>query len=248
MLRRALLFLVLALAGCTGSPPAAGPPGAHAMGPVFLCHGSWPDGPALWADDLRDRLRERGIEGLVVPYIAIAGFGTGAPAERIAGFQRELRWHHARTDCRAPLRLCGVGYSSGTQVLAEAAAAGARFERCWFAGSAVSMWNAVLGDALRQERIEGLVNWFSPLDLIVWVKFGAGIYGYHGAGYQRVFNRVHFWPHMMPLWRRDAAVEELVDELCARAETSKGVSHTCFEDRAYRAWYEEARERLRVEW
>lgn len=240
-----LLALLLLLVGCVGSPPP-GPPGAHPIGPVFLCHGSWPDGPALWADDLRERLHERGIEGLVVPSLMIAGFGTGAPAERIADFQAALRARHAATSCRSPLRMMGVGYSSGTQVLAEAAAGGARFERCWFAGSPITMWNAVLGDALRQERIESLVNYFSPLDGIVWVKLGAGIFGYHGGDYARVYNRVHLWPHVTPRWRREYAVEQLLDELCERA--GDAAPHTCFGDPDYLAWYEGARERLRVDW
>lgn len=216
------------------------------MGPVFLCHGSWPDNAWFWTDELAERLREEGIEAAVVPYTVLVGFGTGAPAKRIASFEGELRARHSRSSCRAPLRLMGVGYSSGTEVLALVAEEGARLERCWFAGSPLSLWNGTLRQALRAGRIGRLVNWFSPLDGLMWITAGSGVFGYHGAGWSQVDNRVHFWPHVMPRWRREYAVDELIEELLALGLDQP--RHTCWTDPAYRAWYRSARESLRVEW
>jgi len=244
---RSVLAAALALlSACSGPEYPPTPPGDHPLGPVFLVHGSWPDFAGLWADDMAEALRARGIEGVLVPCFMLVGLGTGAPGERIAAFEAQLRYRHARTDCAAPLRLGGVGYSSGTDVLLVAAEEGAQLERVVFGGSPLSLWNGDLEDQLVAGRIEHLVNYFSPFDGLVWITFGSGQYGYHtgGSGQPRVDNRVHFWLHVTPLFNRDGYVEEVVEDL-ARLE---GPRHTCYADPDYRAWYEDARERLRSDW
>ena len=240
------LSLPLALAGCCGPEYPDAPPGDHPVGPVFLCHGSWPDFPYWWTDDMAEALRARGIEAVLVPYFVLSGIGTGAPAERIAAFEAKLRWRHARTECRAPLRLAAVGYSSGTDVVLESAMAGAVYERVYFGGSPLALWNQDVERALVRGRIKRLVNYFSPFDGLVWITLGSGVYGYHagGSAQHHVDNRVHFWLHVTPLFRRDTYLEEVSGELAACA----GLRHTCYDDADYRAWYVAARERLRTDW
>lgn len=236
--------LVALLTACVGPALPEGPPGDAPLGPVFLVHGSWPDNPWLWVDDLQEALQAAGVASLSVPHGVVVGIGTDAPTGRLAGFAQELQAEHSRTRCRAPLRLVGVGYSSGTDVLLHAGTAGVPFDRCYFAGSPLALWNGELRQALRAGAIRRLVNYFSPLDGLMWMTAGAGIFGYHGAGWTQVDNRLHFWPHVTPLWNRGYMVERLVDELTREP----GPRHTCYQEPWYLDWYRGAAERLRTDW
>lgn len=242
-----IALCTLSLTACVGDPPPSGPLGDHPLGPVFLVHGSWPDNAYLWVDELQEALHAAGIESILVPHAIVVGLGTDAPAERIAAFHGELVTRHARTTCRAELNLAGVGYSSGSDVLLESCLKGTPYARCDFGGSPLALWNGDLSRAIKSGSLRHLVNYFSPFDGMMWVTFGAGIYGYHGAGWEQVDNRLHFWPHVMPLFNRGYMIERLVDEY--RAGTRAGAPrHTCSEDPRYARWYRAARERLRTDW
>lgn len=241
--------LILISVGCVGEAPKRESPATHPLGPVFLCHGAWPDNAWLWVNDLADALQARGIEAAPVPYFSLFGIGTGAPAERVASFWRELETLHRGSRCRAPLRSVGVGYSSGTDVLTQAANLGVPFERMYFAGSPLPAWSSDVRRALEERTIERLINYYSPIDGLMWITGGAGMFGYHagGSGQVRVENRIHGWLHVTPLWNRTYAQEALVDEL-VKAVKKEARRHTCYQDPRYLAAYDAAKDRLRTDW
>lgn len=230
------------------APP--GPPATSSAGPVFLVHGVWPDSEDWWVDDVAAALEARGLEPLPVPYFCfipgyLFGYGTTPPADRIARFVEQFDEQHARTQCETPVRWNGIGFSAGTMVLTKAAERGVSFERLYFAGSPIPMWANYLREPLNDGRIQNLINYYSPTDLLVWMTCGAGIYGFHrgGGGQRRVVNRLHWWTHFTPLWDREVVVNRVVDEL---AESARGSPHTCFERPWFRRWYETARDVLRT--
>lgn len=248
----ALLLGVACLlsSGCVSAVRGDEAPGRAAIGPVFLVHGIWPDGVDWWCDDVEAALRRQGVEGIRVPHTSFVagylfGFGTDLPADRLADFERKLRVRHRGTGCPAPLRLCGVGFSAGTEVLTKAAERGVRFERVYFAGSPLPVWSQTLARPLREGRILNLVNYHSPVDLVTLVTFGSGIYGYRGLDDRladRVENRLHWRSHAQPLWDDEEVVEQVAAEI---ADLARGPAHTCFDHPEFWAWYQEATRKLR---
>jgi hypothetical protein len=242
------LVLGALLPGCS-SPPKGLPLGTSAAGAVFLVHGIWPDGDWWWTRDLARELSQEGLEPIVVNYNCFVGgwlfgYGTSPPAGEIARFVADAEANHSRTTCQTPLRWSGVGYSAGTVVLTKAAESGVNFERLYFGGSPIPMWSGWLQDRLREGSVDRLINYYSPFDLLVWVSFGSGIYGYHGGGaaQRQVINRLHFRTHYTSIWTQRRAVRTVVHEL---ATSARGEAHTCFRVPWYRRWFESAKDRLR---
>ena len=236
------LIALLLLAGCSVRVPSE-IPGPSAAGPVFLVHGIQPDGVDWWVDDMEMALRRRGVEAVPVSYWCflfgyLFGYGTDGPADRIAAFVSGMEARHARTDCPAELRFNGVGFSAGTMVLVKAAERGARFRRVYFGGSPIKLWDGDLRAVLRDGRFGELVNYYSPLDLVVIFTMGSGMYGYQGADRRdkrRVHNRLHWRHHFAPTWWDDDRTERIADEIVRHC--GRGQEHTCFQDRWFREWY-----------
>ena len=244
---------VLILVGCRSASHVVCAPGPSPVGPVFLVPGVWPDGPSMWIDDVQALLRQRGIEGIQVPHDCFVfgymfGYGTNGPADRMADFAEQFQVQHASTGCQAELRFCGIGLSAGTMMLLKAAERGVHFERVYFGGAPLSFWNADLARTLDEGRIHTLLNYYSPVDLVVAFTCGAGMFGYSGAkGETRshVQNRRHWSYHAWPLWWNEARAESVVDEI---AQVAQGPRHTCFQVSWFREWYLDAKERIETEW
>ena len=168
---------------------------------------------------------------------------TDAPADRLADFVSILQKRHVATGCPAELRFNAIGYSAGTEVILKAADRGIVFQRVYFGGSTIGVWSGWLRDALRENRIRFLVNYHSPLDLLVCWLLGSGQFGY--AGESRVENRSHAHTHLDPLFDHEDILRTIADEF-DRAKS--GPEHTCFEQPEYRDWYREAKRKLRREW
>jgi hypothetical protein len=244
------LALLLVLAGCSSYVPLD-PPGPSAVGPVFVVHGIWPDGEGMWADEVIARLQEEGVEALPVRHLSfvlgyLLDYGTDGPADRIAEFEREMRSRHARTSCRAPLRLSGVGFSAGTAILQKAAARGVHWETLVFGGSPLPSWSRSLLVVLREGRVGRLINYYSPIDPIVFWTCGAGIYGFHAGGalvQASVENRLGWNLHWPEFWEDDE-LPRLIDDLLPD-DGRAARPHTCYQDATYLEWFRAARVTLR---
>ena len=191
-------------------------------------------------------MKTRGLEPIVVTYNCFVGgylfgYGTSPAAEHIARFVRDAEEQHALTSCRTPFRWNAVGYSAGTMVLTKAADLGVQFERVYFAGSPIPTWRGYLADQLNRGKIQRLINYYSPFDLLVWVTCGSGFMGYHGPTAQPVLNRAHFRTHYNTVWNQDQAQRDVIVELMGSAE---GAPHTCFQVPGFRRWFDDAKKTL----
>jgi hypothetical protein len=247
--RAPVLFFIL-LSGCAGGPaPRAHSfePGRSAAGIVFIVHGIWPDG--WWVEDLARALRARGLEPLPVEHTTFAwgvvlGYGTDGPAERIASFARKLEVRHRATGCTVPLRYEGVGYSGGTVVLLKAAERGVPLARAWFGGSPIACYSGDLERALADGRIGRLVNYWSIADGVVNPLFGAGALGFRGGPAERIENRAHARPHVVPVFEDREVAAELAAEIAREARGAP--AHACFDDARFSRWFMNEKERLRT--
>lgn len=244
-IRNLTVIVCISLTNCINSEmlnTASITPGNSGAGPVLLLHGALPDHPSWWAANMAKAFNARGIEALSVPYSIftinyLLNTGMNSPASRIGKFQFDLHLAHARTGCKNELKFYGVGFSAGTEVLLKSTYYGASYRRLYFAGSPISAWNEDLKVALHY-KIGSLINYYSPLDLLVWLKGGAGAFGFHN--HPCVDNRIHPWPHWTVIWRSNHYINSVVDEIANDAL----MAHTCWNDQVYIKSYHNAVMRL----